>query len=269
MTALRQLGYPPQTVSFWDNSFRRPAAKTRFIAGLAGGLAIVGVGLLCSHVLAADVKGQLLLGAYHRAPAPKPPRPAFNWEVENGVKEVARDRVSAPRELAAVLIGAGDSKAPDRVEVPVSGGALLPSTVVVRTGTTVRIRNDDEIGHEVYAEGLDGFSAEATSPRSIRSVHLTKAGNWPLRDRLAPHAQGHLHVLPDLVAVAKIEANGNYVFSDVAPGKYTLKVFHGALTVATKAIEVGDKALTVDPLTLEAAQTAAPAAAQTAAKAAP
>ena len=99
--------------------------------------------VLCAGALAADVRGQLVLGSYH-APAPaKPPRPAYNWQIENGVKEVARDRVSPSRELAVVLVGSGAAKAPDRIEVAVSGGSLLPSTVCVRTGTTVRIRNDD------------------------------------------------------------------------------------------------------------------------------
>jgi plastocyanin len=208
--------------------------------------------LVATRVLAADVKGQLVLGSYHPPAPPKPARAAYNWEIENGVKEVARERVSAPRELAVVLIGAGASKAPDRIEVAISGGSLLPSTICVRVGTTVRIRNDDEIGHEVYAEGLDGFSAEATSPKAIRSVNLQKAGSWRLLDKLAPHAHGQLNVLADLIAVAKVESDGNYTFSDVPAGKYTLKVFHGADVVATKDVEVGekDKALTVDPLTL-------------------
>ncbi len=236
---------PPLRRSLWIAWF--VSAAVLGALGALGGTAIT---------RAADVRGQLLLGAYHPPAPPKPPRAAFNWEIDNGVKEVMRDRVSAPRELAVVLIGSGEPKLPDHVEVPVSGGCLLPATVVVRTGSTVRIRNDDEIGHELYAEGLDGFSAEATSPRAVRSIHLTKPGGWPLRDKLAPHAQAYLHVLPDLVAIGKVDASGNYVFADVAAGKYTLKVFHGPNTVATKEIEVGDRALTVDPLTLEAARPA-------------
>lgn len=206
---------------------------------------------------AAEVRGQLLLGTYHAPTPPKPPRPAFHWELENGVKEVLRDRVSAPRVLCVVLLGEGASVAPDRIEIAISGGALLPSTVCVRTGTTVRIRNDDEIGHELFAEGLDGFSPEATSPKAIRSVNLPKAGSYRLLDKLAPHARGQLHVLSDLVAVAKVDASGSYTFGDVTPGKYTLKVMHGADTVASKEIEIGDKALTVDPLALTS-PTAAP-----------
>jgi plastocyanin len=207
-------------------------------------------------VLAADVRGQIVLGSYRAPEESKPPRAGYNWEIENGVKEVARTRVQAARELAVVLVGAGDALAPDRVEVAVSGGSLLPSTIVVRAGTTVRVRNDDEIGHEVYAEGLDGFGPEPSSPKAIRSVNLQKAGSWPLRDRLTPHARGQLHVLPNLIAIAKVEASGSYAFSEIKPGKYTLQVFHGPDVVASKEIEVGDKALTVDPLTLTNAKAA-------------
>lgn len=200
--------------------------------------------------LAAEIKGQLLLGSYKPAPAAKAPRPAFNWELENGVKEVARERIAAARELAVVLVGEGASKFPERIEIPFSGGEIMPSTLVVRVGTTVRIRNDDEIGHELYAENLDGFSSEATSPKAIRSVHLTKAGSFALRDKLTPHARAHLHVLPDLIALAKVEASGQFVFPDVRAGTYKLLVFHKAKIIADKDITVSDKPLTVDPLTL-------------------
>lgn len=201
--------------------------------------------------VAGEVRGQLILGSLPKAGpsnADKPPRAAFNWELENGVKEVLPERTK-PRELAVVLLGAA-TMASDRVEVSITGGALLPGTLVVRTNSTVRIRNDDEIGHELYAAGLDGFSPEATSPGAVRSVHLTKPGSWPLQDRLAVHSRAQLHVLPNLAAVAKLEANGNYAFSDVASGKYTLKVLRGPDELVSKEIELTDKQLTVDPLAL-------------------
>jgi hypothetical protein len=173
--------------------------------------------------------------------------------LENGVKEVLPVRVAAPRELAVVLSGAGAAKT-DQVEVAFVGGALLPSTIVLRAGTTLRIRNEDEIGHELLAQGLDGFSAEATSPGASRSVHLTRIGSWPLRDQLAIHANAYLHVLADLVASAKLESGGAFAFSDVAPGKYTLKVFRGSSEIMSKEVEVTDKPLTLDPLTFSDAK---------------
>lgn len=222
--------------------------------------ALVGIasGALCGITSlplasAADVRGQIVLGSIQSSAAAsdKPPRAAFNWELENGVKEVLPTRV-APRELAVVLIGNGQpapSAANAALEVSISGGALLPSTLVVRAGTTLRIRNDDEIGHELYAVGLDALSAEATSPGAVRAAHLTKPGAWPVKDRLAPHARAYLHVLGNLIAVAKLEAGGGFMFDDVPAGKYTLKVLRGGSELVSKDIDVGDKPLTIDPLT--------------------
>jgi hypothetical protein len=191
-----------------------------------------------------------VLGSLRAVPEAKPPRAAFNWELENGVKEVAKQRVAADRELAVVLVGPGTPKANEAVEASVSGGELLPATLVLRAGTTLRIRNSDEIGHELLAKGLEGFSAEASSPGGVRAVHLTQVGHWKITDKLAAHAQAYLHVLPDVIAIAKVESNGSFVFDDVAPGKYTLKVFRGEREISAKPVEVtSDKALTLDPLT--------------------
>jgi len=67
---------------------------------------------------------------------------------------------------------------------------------------------------------------------------------------LAAHAHAHLHVLPDVVAVAKVDPGGSFAFTDVAPGKYTLKVFRGAREISAKPVEVtSDKAVSLDPLT--------------------
>ena len=208
--------------------------------------------LLCcaaGTAAASEIKGQLVLGAYKAPPPDKLPRAGFNWELGNGFKELLKDSLDAERELAVVLLGEGEAPKLERVEGRFYGGSLLPATLVVRIGSTLRVQNEDEIAHELVAEGLDGFGAEATSPRSIRSVNLKTAGNWPLRDRLVSHVRGHLHVLPDLIAVATI-ADNRFTFSDVAPGTYTLKVFHGPKELVSQKVEVGPKPLSIDPITL-------------------
>jgi hypothetical protein len=210
---------------------------------------------------AAQVSGRLLLVSLEPGASAAPePAGSYNWELENGFKEVRADRVDGRRELAVVLLGdqpaAPEPKSgqdPARVEVAFSGGGLLPSTIAVRAGTTLMIRNDDEIAHELYAPGLTGLSAEPTTARGRRSVSLKTAGSWPLRDRLVPHLTGHLHVLPDLVAVASIDASGQFSFSDVPPGRYTLKVFRGERVLASTPVELATRSLTLDPITLGAA----------------
>ena len=230
-------------------------SKLRAVAFSA--VAIVAVASASAQV---QVSGKLLLGAYKPENAQPPSKhPGYNWELENGFKEVRPDRVDARRELAVVLLGDGDAPAESRVEITFSGGSLMPSTLVVRTGTTVLIRNDDEIAHELFAQGLDGFSAEATSPRGRRSVNLKTAGSWPLRDRALTHVTGQLHVLPDLIAVATLNAEGDYSFANVAPGNYVLKVFHADKEVASQEVEVAARPLTISPIALGVAPEAKPA----------
>lgn len=206
---------------------------------------------LAGTASASEVTGQLLLGAYTPAAGASPTRRGY-WEIDNGVKELKKDRVDAQREVAVVLLGEGEAPDLARCEVDFSGGSVMPSTLVVRTGATLQLTNRDEVAHELFAEGLPAVTAEATSPRGRRAINLTQAGNWPLRDRLISHVHGHLYVLPNLIAVAKMVEGGKFVFGDVPPGKYTLKVFHGASELASKEVEVGPKALELDPLTLTA-----------------
>jgi hypothetical protein len=128
----------------------------------------------------------------------------------------------------------------------------MPSTLAVRVGATVLIRNDDEIAHELFAQGLPGFSAEATSPRGRRSVNLQEAGSWSLHDKIVPHVRGHLHVLPNLVAVGSPDAEGAFAFKGLAPGKYVLKVLHGERELASQELELATQELKLDPITLTA-----------------
>jgi hypothetical protein len=208
------------------------------------------VALLCASA-AAQVSGKLLLGAY-KPVAPPSKRPSCNWELENGVKEVKPDRVDVRRELAVVLIGEGEPKGLDRLEIAFAGGSLMPSTIVARKGATLLLRNDDEIAHELLAQGMPGFTAEAIGPRGRRSLNLTEVGAWPLRDNVVTHVTGHLHVLPDLIAVGTIDAEGQFSFKDIEPGKYVLKIFHGEKELDSQAIELNGKTLSVNPITLMA-----------------
>ncbi len=205
---------------------------------------------LAAASAAAQVSGKLVLGAYKPAPPPASKRPAYNWELENGFKEVRPDRLDARRELAVVLLGEGEAKGLDRVEVTFSGGGLMPSTIVCRSGATLLVRNDDEVAHELFAKGLADFTAEAISPRGRRSVSLKSAGAWALADKLFPHVKGELLVLPDLQAVASVDAEGQFSFKDVPPGKYVLKVFHGDKELAAQQIELTSRPLSVDPIAL-------------------
>jgi len=208
---------------------------------------------LSSTALAVDVKGMLRAPeGYLPAPAADERKPYY-WEEWNGFLDPRPRRVDMRRELAVVLLGPPQAGAENRASIQLVGGSLSPSTIVVRPDTILRIENKDDFAHELFAEGLDGFSAEATSSGQARTVRVTQPGSWPIRDRQVAHVRGHLHVIANVSALATIEANGEYKFVNVAPGQYTIKVFHGAGEVATATAQVVEsRELVIDPLMLTA-----------------
>lgn len=236
------------------------------LLALGAAASLVATALLSTSALAVDVKGMLRAPeGYVPAPAADARKPYY-WEEWNGFLDPRPRRVDMRRELAVVLLGPPQAGAENRAEITLVGGSLSPSTIVVRPDTVLRIENHDDFAHELFAEALDGFSAEATSSGQARTVRVTEVGSWPIRDRQVAHVHGHLHVIADLSATATVEANGEYKFTNIAPGQYTLKVFDGANMVATATVQVVDgHELVVDPLVLTAAQPAPTSAAAPAA----
>jgi len=151
-----------------------------------------------------------------------------------------------------VLIGAAATR--DATTVVMRDGTITPSTIVVQHGTALRIRNEDDFGHELYVEGLKEFAAVPTSSGQTRTVQMDQTGVFVLRDKLAPHVRGQLHVIAKVTQVVNPSADGGFVFNDVPPGKYTLKVFRNANEIASKELEVtSTRELTVEPIALDTA----------------
>lgn len=227
---------------------RRAALSTLALAGLLLTVA--------SAALAVDVRGTLRVPSDYGAPAAESDEESRRnryWEEWNGFIDPRDPSFDASRELAVVLTGEG-AMAEEQPGFKIANGGLWPATMVERAGATLRIQNTDPMAHQLSAEGHSEFTPTPTSPGLTRQLLVSEAGAWPVRDQLYAHVRGHLHVLPDLVARARIDADGSYQFRNVPPGTYTLKIFHGERQIHEQAgVEVTDtRELTLEPIAVSA-----------------
>jgi len=131
------------------------------------------------------------------------------------------------------------------------GGGLSPSTIVARSGTTIRVENRDAFTHELSVEGLAGFTALEAGPGKARVIPVPAGGPWELGDRIYGHIDGYLHSMRELVACATVNASGKFKFEDVPPGPYSLRILRGSEQVASRRITVpAGRTFQTDPLTL-------------------
>jgi hypothetical protein len=212
------------------------------------GLAVCGAVLVSAHALAVDVRGSVRGGESKSKPAETVRGPY--WREWNGFIEPKKGSADLAREVAVVLIG--DESMKDAVTVALQDGTLSPSTIVMQKGSPLRVRNDDDFTHQLYADGLKQFDAVETSSGQARQLQVDQEGSFPVLDRLAPHVRGHLHVLPKISRVANPQSDGTYKFEDVNPGNYTLKVFRGGSEVSSTTLEIADKRdFVVDPISVD------------------
>ena len=203
-----------------------------------------------TEAAAVDVKGSVRTDETPKASSVQAVRAPY-WQEWNGFIEPKKPSVDYAREVSVVLVGPESMR--DATVVELSNGTLTPSTIVAQHGSSLRIRNQDDFTHKLYADKLEKFDAIETSPGQSRELQLLQTGDFELGDRFAPHVHGYLHVLPKVSAVANPQSDGSFVFKDVHPGSYTLKVFRGAREVSSETLEVKDgRDIVVGPFSVDA-----------------
>jgi len=211
----------------------------------------MGLGLLVwAKANAVDVKGSVRSDETPKEGGIEAVRAPY-WQEWNGFIEPRKASVDMTREVAVVLVGNVPMK--DAVVVTLSNGTLTPSTIVAQHNAPLRIRNQDDFTHQLFCDKLKEFDAIETSSGQSRELTLLQTGYFTVGDRLAPYVQGFLHVLPKVSAIATPNADGTYVFKDINPGTYTLKVFRGAFEMSSSGLEVKDsREVVVDPIAVDA-----------------
>ena len=226
------------------------AGGTRRRSAAAAGALLAASCLCWARAGAVDVKGSVRSDESPKQVTIQAVRPPY-WQEWNGFIEPKKASVDLAREVAVVLIGPEAMR--DSVVVELSNGTLTPSTIVAQHGLPLRIRNQDDFTHKLSADKLEKFDAIETSPGQGREVQLLQTGVFELTDRLAPHVHGYLHVLPKISAVANPQSDGSFVFKDVHPGDYTIKVFRKTRELSSEPLEVKEgRDIVVGPFAVDA-----------------
>ncbi|MBT8469710.1 MAG: hypothetical protein KJN97_13275 [Deltaproteobacteria bacterium] len=176
-------------------------------------------------------------------------QPDYYWKVWNGAlpERPATDDRNA---LIAVLTGKFTGPAIG-CRFAFRGGGLSPSTIVARSGTTIRVENRDAFTHELSVKGLAGFTPLEAGPGKARVIPVPAGGPWELGDRIYGHVEGYLHSMRELVACATVNANGRFSFREVPPGPYSLRIMRGSEQVASRRVTVpAGGSLQIDPVTI-------------------
>lgn len=206
--------------------------------------------LLSSQVRAGDVRGSVRTSEEAKTRNIDAVRAPY-WQEWNGFIDPKKPAIDFSREVSAVLIGTTDTR--DATTVVLRQGTLTPSTIVAQHGTTLRVRNDDDFAHELFADKLKDFDPKTLGPGQTRSIALGETGVFELRDALAPHVRGTLHVIQKVSLVATPGADGSFSFKEVPPGGYVLKVFRGASELPPRELTVESKGdVTLDPIDVQA-----------------
>lgn len=112
-------------------------------------------------------------------------------------------RISASIGVLALLLGLSFAAAPDKAEakrwddyatVRIDGGKLIPVSVTVTAGTTVRWVNFDEQAHEITSGAAgkpDGrFHSGKLEQDGFYEVTLNKRGSYPFYSSTNPALRG-------------------------------------------------------------------------------
>ncbi|HSQ66165.1 MAG TPA: hypothetical protein VLM85_23245 [Polyangiaceae bacterium] len=182
----------------------------------------------------------------------------YTWrEPSPTVKPEFRALAANPsRDICIAAISTGTAQKHDPIQITVTGGHTVPTTIVISPGTMLSFVNHDPFPHRLYQVGNDSFKAEEMASAGHREWTAANGGRFEFRDKLFPTLRFFVVVDPGVVEVVYPGHNGSFAFRDLPPGDYFLKAFFDGKPVG-KPLQVvathGGVELK-EPLTLEGSE---------------
>lgn len=180
----------------------------------------------------------------------------YTWrEPSPTVKQDFRALTANPsRDICIAAVSTNAAPAHDAIQILVTGGHTIPTTIAVSPGTKLLFVNHDPFGHRLYMPNDPAFKESNMSSGGSSDWVAPGAGSYEFRDRLAPTVRFFVVVDPGVVEVVYPGHNGSFAFRDLPAGEYFLKAFFNGKPVG-KPLQATATRGNVDlkePLNLEA-----------------
>jgi plastocyanin len=137
--------------------------------------------------------------------------------------------------------------APTTTQMTTRGKALLPHVLAIPVGSTVNFPNEDPISHNLFSlSSPNQFDLGLYRAGSGKSHTFTSPGIVNVYCNVHPNMSAVIHILATPYFTFA-DANGNFSFADVPPGRYEAVAWNEMGGSTRTPIEVGPSAA---PLTL-------------------
>jgi plastocyanin len=144
--------------------------------------------------------------------------------------------------------GAAWPSAPVKVEMDQKGCVFVPRVVLVPAGGTVEFLNSDRLLHNLHSASRDNPTFNRTQPRGrVIPVAFSKPEFIQVNCDLHSWMRGWV-VVADHPFYALSNDAGEFVLSNVPPGKYVLQIWQEVLGTTSRDVTVGsdDARVTVE-----------------------
>lgn len=173
------------------------------------------------------ISGQEKLVPEVYAEAAKTESRRYTWrEFSPSVPAALRTLSANPSRDICIAATTATNQEKQAFQMTVTGGRVIPTTIVVTPNTQLAFKNVDPFKHRIYVVNGNQklLAPEDLQPNGVRSWSPQGAGRYEIRDELFPSVRTFVVVDPQVVAVAYPGRDGSFSFG-LPAGDYVLKAF--------------------------------------------
>ena len=187
------------------------------------------VSLLATHASAGTIRGTVSS------------IPAIEWGAADGHFWHFVDRRGVAEPVLLILDGVNSKAVKAKLPPPtltIEGFSINPPLLPIRAGATLTLHNLDRHSYSCFGEGqAEEFALNDLKGGGEMEKKLPAAPRFVLRCHAFPFMRAELVVVPSPVTTFA-DRNGDFTFSDIPPGDYTLMVYAAGAFRGTKAVKV-------------------------------